>query len=93
MISLEEKFIKKLHDMAIAKHDELHWSYQMMMQDHVGNKFPDFVRQGQVVPPDINGSAVHQLVEQCHILLCVSTFKRSFQLKESLALNIAQTWE
>ena len=44
------------------------------------------------MPDDLKSSDVHQMIEDCHVCLCVSTFKRNFQLKEALALNMAQTW-
>ena len=49
------------------------------------------LRVGQDKPEDLKASEVSELCESCHVLLYTSTFKRSFQLKEAMALNLAQT--
>ena len=86
------EFEAKVKSIALQKHDALHWEYQEAMKDHRGHSLRDVLEHGQDVPEDLKSSDVHQLVDDCHIVLCVSTFKRSFQLQEALALNVSQTW-
>ena len=74
------------------KHRKMHREYQELLQDHMGDPLPWVLRVGQDKPEDLKASEVSELCESCHVLLYTSTFKRSFQLKEAMALNLAQTW-
>ena len=86
------EFEVKVLAMAMEKHEALHWEYQEAMKDHREFSLRDVLQNGQEIPEDLRSSMVHQMTDDVHVLLCVSTFKRSFQLKESLPMNVAQTW-
>ena len=85
-------FERALNLAAIAIHDELHWEYQELLKDHRGVTLREVLEKGEDVPDEIKSSDVHQMIDDCHVCLCVTTFKRDFQLREVLALNVAQTW-
>ena len=86
------KFETRIRSIASEKHDALHWEYQEAMKDHCRELLTHVLEHGQHVPEDLKSSDVHQLIDDCHILLCCSTFKRNFQLQEALAMNVSQTW-
>ena len=81
-----------LADMVDEKHAKLHREYQELLQDHMGDPLPDALRAGHDKPEDLKASESDELCESCHVPLCTSTFKRDFQLKEVMAINLAQTW-
>ena len=86
------EFTRKVKSIALEKHSSLHWEYQEAMKDHRGHSLQEVLEHGQDVPEDLRSSEVYQMVDECHIVLCVSTFKRNFQLQEALGLNVSQTW-
>ena len=53
---------------------------------------PDWLIEDQDIPGDLQSSPIHQLCSESHVCLCVQTFKRDFQLRRVLAINVAQTW-
>ena len=75
---------------AIQKWQGLHWQYQNCMNDNLGQPLPQWLHH-QVHPADLELSTVHELLSEPHVLLCTSTFKRDWQCKESLSLNLPQT--
>ena len=80
---------------AIKKWKRLHWTYQKCMHDHFGQSLPDWIATQKVFfPKDLRGpevTAEHEMIAESHVLLCSSTFKRDFQIKETLTLNLPQT--
>ena len=90
--SQEEAFKTMLADMVDEKHAKLHREYQELLQDHMDDPLPDALRAGHDKPEDLKASEFDELCESCHVLLSTSTFKRDFQLKEVMAINLAQTW-
>ena len=51
--SQEEAFQKQLADMVGEKHGKLHWEYQALLQDHLGDPLPLVLRAGQERPEDL----------------------------------------
>ena len=87
-----DAWIRGLATLAIEHHNKLHGEYQDMLKDHCGKPMPDWLMEDQHIPEDLQSSVAHQLCSESHVCLCVQTFKRDFQLRRVLAINVAQTW-
>ena len=87
-----QEFARRANANCIEKFGRLHWKYQESMKDHLGRLLPDWIAT-QRLPKDLGFPDTHKLQEMAepHVLLCCSTFKRDFQIKETLTLNLPQT--
>ena len=88
----ESMFEIALRDGALATYRLMHSSRQELMADHVHNALPVWVAQGQRRPDDLQAAEVSEHLSVPHVILCLTTFKRNWQLKLTLEINVQHTW-
>ena len=81
-----------LRDGALATYRLMHSSRQELMAYHVHNALPVWIAQGQRRPDDLQAAEVSEHLSVPHVILCLTTFKRNWQIKLTLEINVQHTW-
>ena len=83
------RFQSRLNALAKTAYEAIGWEYQEALRDQHNREFPLILETGQFKPDDLS---LDLDADAPCALLCVTTFRRTWQLKACFGINIATTW-